>query len=220
MNATVLIIEDETELAGIVADYVRAAGHRPVQVHDGRHAAAQLAAAQPDVVVLDLMLPGLDGLQICRDIRHASDVPIIMTTARVEEVDRVIGLDAGADDYVCKPYSPRELVARIGAQLRRYRGTHLAAAALVIDDATRTLRVHGHVLDLTATEFALIAAMTRRPGVIFTRAQLLDAVGRDNLDVTERAIDSHVKNLRRKLAAQLGNEVIQSVYGAGYRVEF
>ena len=219
MNATVLIIEDETELAGIVADYVRAAGHHPVQVHDGRHAAAQLAAARPDVVVLDLMLPGLDGLQICRDIRRASDVPIIMTTARVEEVDRVIGLDAGADDYVCKPYSPRELVARIGAQLRRYRGT-LAAPALVIDDATRTLHVHGRPLDLTPTEFALIAAMTRRPGVIFTRAQLLDAVGRDNLDVTERAIDSHVKNLRRKLAAQLGNEVIQSVYGAGYRVEF
>ena len=219
MTATVLIIEDETELAAIVADYVRAAGHVAVQVHDGHHACAQLAATKPDVVVLDLMLPNVDGLQVCRDIRRASDVPIIMTTARVEEVDRVIGLDAGADDYVCKPYSPRELVARIHAQLRRYRGTHLALPALAIDDTTRTLRLHGQLIDLTATEFALIHAMARRPGVIFTRAQLLDAVGRDNLDVTERAIDSHIKNLRRKLSAQSGGEVIQSVYGAGYRVE-
>lgn len=219
MNATVLVVEDEVELAGIVADYLRAAGHRAVVVHDGSEAHARLQAVQPDVVVLDLMLPGVDGLQICRGIRAVSEVPIIMTTSRVEEIDRVIGLEAGADDYVCKPYSPRELMARVGAQLRRYRGTAVSTRALVVDEPTRALRLHGHPIELTPTEFALLAVMARRPGVIFTRAQLLDAVGRDNFDVTERAVDSHVKNLRRKLGAHGGGELIQSVYGAGYRVD-
>ncbi|AXK72163.1 response regulator [Lysobacter sp. TY2-98] len=221
MSATVLIIEDEIELARIVADYARAAGHQAIAVHDGREARDRLPTLRPDVIVLDLMLPGADGLQLCREIRAASDVPIIMTTAKVEEVDRVIGLESGADDYVCKPYSPRELMARVGAQLRRYRGAAGTSNAIVVDASTRTVRVHGTPLDLTPTEFALFAAMTRRPGVIFSRAQLLDAVGRDNLDVTERAVDSHIKNLRRKLAAlSAGDDVIQSVYGAGYRVEF
>jgi two-component system response regulator BaeR len=218
MSATVLIVEDEPELSRIVADYVRVAGHVPIVVHDGAEALASIACARPDVVVLDLMLPGLDGLTLCREIRRMSDVPIIMTTAKVEEVDRVIGLDSGADDYVCKPYSPRELMARIGAQLRR-RAVAPVAAAIVIDRAARSARVHGNALDLTPTEFAVLAAMAHRPGVVFSRAQLLDAVGRDNLDVTERAVDSHVKNLRRKLAVHEGREMIESVYGAGYRLE-
>jgi two-component system response regulator BaeR len=218
MSATVLIVEDEPELSRIVADYVRVAGHVPIVVHDGAEALASIACTRPDVVVLDLMLPGLDGLTLCRELRRRSDVPIIMTTAKVEEVDRVIGLDSGADDYVCKPYSPRELMARIGAQLRR-RAVAPVAAAIVIDRAARSARVHGNALDLTPTEFAVLAAMAHRPGVVFSRAQLLDAVGRDNLDVTERAVDSHVKNLRRKLAVHEGREMIESVYGAGYRLE-
>jgi two-component system response regulator BaeR len=221
VSATVLIVEDEPELAGIVADYVRAAGHRAVVVHDGDQAPACIRQVRPDVVVLDLMLPGVDGLTLCREIRRGSDVPIIMTTAKVEEIDRVIGLESGAYDYDCRPYSPREMIARIGAQLRRRRSAHESAAAVVVDEASRSVRVDARPLALTPTEFALFAAMARRPGVIFTRAQLLDAVGRDNLDVTERAIDSHIKNLRRKLADQAARgDAIQSVYGAGYRVEF
>lgn len=219
MNATVLIVEDEVELASIIADYARAAGHRAVSIQDGGEALSRMTELRPDVVVLDLMLPGVDGLTLCRKIRRDSDVPIIMTTARVEEIDRVIGLDTGADDYVCKPYSPRELMARIAAQLRRYRGTGVASDSLVVDEATRSVRLHGRPIELTSSEFALFAVMARRPGTVFTRAQLLDAVGRDNLDVTERAVDSHIKNLRRKLATQAdGSDVIQSVYGAGYRV--
>ena len=220
MSATVLIIEDEAELAGIVVDYAHAAGHRAIAVHDGAEALAGWSSLAPDVVVLDLMLPGVDGLRLCRDIRQRSDVPIIMTTAKVEEVDRVLGLDAGADDYVCKPYSPRELMARVAAQLRRYRGAMQAASTFTVDEAARSVRARGTAVPLTPTEFALFAAMARRPGMIFSRAQLLDAVARDNLDVTERAIDSHIKNLRRKLAVHAGVEdVVQSVYGAGYRID-
>lgn len=173
MAATVLIVEDEAELAGIVADYVRQAGHQAQVVGDGRQALERMRAGSPgvaaagviapDVIVLDLMLPGLDGLALCREIRRMSDVPIIMTTAKVEEIDRVLGLDSGADDYVCKPYSPRELVARIGAQLRRRGGSGGDAAGIVIDDATRSARVRGRSLDLTATEFDLFALMARRP---------------------------------------------------------
>lgn len=219
MSAKVLIVEDEDELAGILADYVRAAGYTATIVHDGGEALAQVRQLQPDVIVLDLMLPGTDGLTLCRQIRSQCEVPIIMTTAKVEEIDRVIGLESGADDYVCKPYSPRELVARIGAQLRRHRPPQSPSPALVVDASTRIIRVYGKPLDLTPTEFALLAALVRRPGVIFTRAQLLDEVGSDNLDAAERAVDSHVKNLRRKLTAHEGGDLIQSVYGVGYRIE-
>lgn len=220
MDAVVLIVEDETELARIVGDYVRAAGFRTDVVEDGHDALVRLREARYDLVVLDLMLPGLDGLSLCREVRRQSDVPIIMTTARVEEIDRVLGLDSGADDYLCKPYSPRELMARINAQLRRYRGGLGPVPTIEVDEASRTARLRGQPLDLTPTEYDLFALMARRPGVVFSRAQLLDAVRRDTLEVTDRAVDSHIKNLRRKLAAQPGGaEIVQSVYGVGYRVE-
>lgn len=220
MDASVLIVEDETELARIVGDYVRAAGFRADLVGDGHHALVRLREARYDLVVLDLMLPGLDGLSLCREVRRQSDVPIIMTTARVEEIDRVLGLDSGADDYLCKPYSPRELMARINAQLRRYRGALGPVPTIEVDEPTRTARLRGQPLDLTPTEYDLFALMARRPGVVFSRAQLLDAVRRETLEVTDRAVDSHIKNLRRKLAAQPGGaEIVQSVYGVGYRVE-
>lgn len=220
MDAAVLIVEDEIELARIVGDYVRAAGFRAELVEDGRDALMRLREARYDLVVLDLMLPGLDGLSLCREVRRQSDVPIIMTTAKVEEIDRVLGLDSGADDYLCKPYSPRELMARINAQLRRYRGALGQVPTIEVDEATRTARLRGQPLDLTPTEYDLFALMARRPGVVFSRAQLLDAVRRDTLEVTDRAVDSHIKNLRRKLAAQSGGaDIVQSVYGVGYRVE-
>lgn len=221
MTARILIVEDEIELAGVVADYVAAAGYVAEIIDNGHAALARIERELPQLVVLDLMLPGLDGLALCRSVRAFSDVPIIMVTAKVAEIDRLLGLETGADDYVCKPFSPRELVARINAVLRRRHDPPDARALIVVDEATRTIRVRAQRLDLTATEFEMLAAMARRPGTIFPRAQLLDLARQDSLDVSDRAVDTHIKNLRRKLASLLPDlEIIQSVYGVGYRVEF
>jgi two-component system response regulator BaeR len=222
MTARVMIVEDEPELAALVADYARAAGFDADVFGNG---AAALGAAQsvpPDVVVLDLMLPGLDGLSVCRALRAApatAALPIIMVTAKVEEIDRLLGLETGADDYLCKPFSPRELVARIKALLRRS-GGFAAVPVLQVDAAGRRVLVHGQPLDLTPTEYALLAGLARRPGQVFSRAQLLDLAAHDNLATSDRAIDSHVKNLRRKLGAVLPElDPITSLYGLGYRLD-
>jgi two-component system response regulator BaeR len=230
MSVEIMIVEDEPELALLVADYARAAGYSPTVFHDGAAALEALRARPPGLVVLDLMLPGLDGLALCRALRTSSDmrvagVPVVMVTARVEEIDRLLGLETGADDYLCKPFSPRELMARIKAILRRTGHGAQAApepAAIVIDGATRRIAIHGRPLDLTPTEYGILAALARRPGQVFSRAQLLDLARESNasLDVTDRAIDSHVKNLRRKLDAVLpGVEAIHSIYGLGYRFD-
>jgi two-component system response regulator BaeR len=222
MSARVAIVEDEPELAALVADYARAAGYLPAVFHDGALALAALRTAPPDLVVLDLMLPGLDGLALCRALRAApatADVPLIMVTARVEEIDRLLGLEAGADDYLCKPFSPRELMARIKAILRRSGHT---APLLSVDTAARRIAVHGKPLELTPSEYGILAALARRPGQVFSRARLLDLAreGNAGLDANDRAIDSHIKNLRRKLDAALpGVEAIHSIYGLGYRFD-
>jgi len=217
---TVYIVEDEPELAQLVADYVRAAGFIPTVFHDGAQALAAIRARLPALVVLDLMLPGLDGLSLCREVRAFSEVPIVMVTAKVEEIDRLLGLELGADDYLCKPFSPRELVARIKAILRR---SGVPSTPLSLDTAARRASVHGQALDLTRTEFDLLAALAARPGQVFSRARLLELAGQDsldNMDVSDRAIDSHIKNLRRKLdAAAPGFEPIRSIYGLGYRFD-
>jgi two-component system response regulator BaeR len=216
----ILIVEDEAELAAITADYVRAAGFEAIVIGDGALALAQVRSTEPDLIVLDLNLPGLDGIEVCRTVRGFSAVPIIMVTARVEEIDRLLGLEVGADDYLCKPFSPRELVARIQAILRRASGAKASPQLIEIDEAARSVRLRQQALALTPTEFALFAAMARRPGSIFSRAQLLDIARGDNLEATDRAIDSHIKNLRRKIAAALPDtDLIQSVYGLGYRLE-
>ena len=217
----IAIVEDEPELAALVADYVRAAGYQPEVFHDGAQALDAIRRAPPALVVLDLMLPGLDGLSLCRALRAFSTVPVIMVTARVEEIDRLLGLETGADDYLCKPFSPRELVARIKAILRRAAMSAAAPApALHVDTNARRVLVHGQALALTPSEFEVLAALARHPGQVFTRAQLLDLLRQDDLDVTERAIDSHVKNLRRKIdAAAPGLEPIRSIYGLGYRYD-
>ncbi|NII72460.1 two-component system response regulator BaeR [Dyella sp. SG562] len=221
MTARILIVEDESELAAIVADYVAAAGYTAEVIADGKVALERATKAMPDLIVLDLMLPGIDGLSVCQALRAFSEVPILMLTARVEEVDRLLGLEAGADDYLCKPFSPRELVARIKAILRR---THADAADRPlwrIDEAARSIRVGAHPLDLTPSEYQLLATMLRRPGMAYSRTQLLDVIQRDNLDANDRTIDTHVKNLRRKLAAVLPEvEIIHSIYGVGYRVDW
>jgi len=225
MNPAIMIVEDEPELAGLVADYARAAGYAPQVVGDGNAALAAIRAAAPALVVLDLMLPGLDGLSLCRALREGgepgSSLPVIMVTARVEEIDRLLGLEAGADDYLCKPFSPRELMARIKAVLRRSGpGSAQPAPALAVDEAARRVLLHGRPLDLTPSEFAILAALARRPGQVFSRAQLLDAARADSLDATDRAVDSHIKNLRRKIeAAAPGQEPIRSIYGLGYRCD-
>lgn len=230
MTETILIVEDEADQAAIVADYVTAAGFVAEVIRDGNEALTSVRRAAPDLIVLDLTLPGLDGIALCQAVRAFSDVPIIMTTARVEEIDRLLGLEVGADDYLCKPLSPRELVARIKAILRRLRKSDDgkpddsklddSRRLIEIDEATRTVRLRSQSLELTPTEYDLFVAMARRPGTIYSRAQLLDLARRDSLDVNDRAIDSHIKNLRRKISALMPEtEVIQSIYGLGYRVE-
>jgi len=220
MSTRILIVEDEADLSGIVADYAKAAGYVAEVIADGRAALARIRSAPPALVVLDLVLPGMDGLSLCRAVRAFSAVPIIMVTARVEELDRLLGFETGADDYLCKPFSPRELMARIKAVLARGKGATQNPARLQIDEAMRCVRVRGAAVDLTPTEYNLFTAMAKRPGVIFSRTQLLDLARRDSLEVNDRAVDTHIKNLRRKLAAVAPElELIQSVYGLGYRVE-
>jgi two-component system response regulator BaeR len=223
MSADIFIVEDEPELAALVADYALAAGYRPTVFGDGAQALEAIRRQPPALVVLDLMLPGLDGLSVCREVRAFSAVPVVMVTARVEEIDRLLGLELGADDYLCKPFSPRELMARIKAILRRAGPACVPAApAIEVDAAARRIRIHGRPLELTPTEYGILAALARRPGQVFSRAQLLDATreGNASLDVADRAIDSHVKNLRRKLDAALpGVEAIHAIYGLGYRYD-
>lgn len=217
----ILVVEDEPRLARLVADYVQAAGMEAAILDRGDTVLDSVRQRAPDLIVLDLMLPGLDGLSVCRALRETSDLPILMLTARVEEIDRLLGLEAGADDYVCKPFSPREVVARIKAILRRPRAQAARpAAGLAIDAVRHEARLHGTLLDLTPLEWRLLATLAEAPGRVFPRDQLLDRLHDDGRALSDRAIDSHVKNLRRKLEqARPGHDPIRSVYGVGYRFE-
>jgi two-component system response regulator BaeR len=221
MVARVLIVEDEAKLARLLADYLAAAGYATHWLADGREVVPWVRAQRPDLVLLDLMLPGRDGLSVCRDLRGFSQVPVIMVTARVEEVDRLLGLELGADDYVCKPFSPREVVARVTAVLRRTSaGAAPARGPLTLDPASLRVRAGDRQIELTTVEFALLSALYEAPGRIFSRDRLMDLIYRDDRVVADRTIDSHVKKLRRKLEELLpGRELIHSVYGAGYRYE-
>ena len=217
----ILIIEDEPKLAALTIDYLRAAHYETEWLADGTNAVQRVREAMPELVVLDLMLPGKDGLEICREVRTFSEVPIVMVTARVEEIDRLLGLELGADDYLCKPFSPRELVARIKTILRRaQRGGGLPESALVIDGAAYSATLRGQRLDLTPMEFRLLAALAGAPGRILSRANLLEQIYDDHRIVTDRTVDTHVKNLRRKMELlSPGTDMIHSVYGVGYRLD-
>ena len=228
--AHVLVVEDEPKLAALLADYLRAAGHRAECVDDGHAALQAWKERRHDLVLLDLMLPGLDGLSLCRQLRAQTSVPIIILTARDDEADRLAGLELGADDYIPKtPFSPREVMARVKAVLRRSRvapepstvdTTPAQATALHIDEAGWRASWQGTALDLTPNEFRLLHALASRPGRVFARPQLLDLLHGDGRAATDRAVDSHVKNLRRKLElAGAGSERIRSVYGVGYCYE-
>ena len=213
----ILIVEDEPKLAALEADYLKAAGFETHCIADGREVVPWVRAEAPDLVLLDLMLPGRDGLDICRDLRTFSDVPIVMVTAKVEEIDRLIGLDLGADDYVCKPFSVRELVARVRAILRRRR---TPSTALLIDDERHIAELDGKPLDLTPVEFRLLRALAASPGRVFPRERLLERLYEDHRVVTDRTVDAHVKNLRRKLEEiRPGEDLVRSIYGVGYKLE-
>ncbi len=220
---TILIVEDEPKLAALLSDYLKAASFDTEIVGDGLAAIPAFQRVKPDLIILDLMLPGRDGLEICRELRVTSDVPIIMVTARVEEIDRLLGLEMGADDYLCKPFSPREVVARVRAILRRARGSSNAQQAttgLHIDESQYLIKLDGQSLDLTPVEFRLLSALASPVGQIFSRDRLLDHLYDDHRVVTDRTVDSHVKNLRRKLeAVRPGEDLIRSIYGVGYRLE-
>ena len=214
----ILIVEDEAKLAALEADYLRAEGFDTDTIADGREVVPSVKRAAPDLILLDLMLPGRDGLEICRELRSFSDVPIVMVTARVEEIDRLIGLDLGADDYVCKPFSARELVARVKAILRR--GRLPLANALVLDEERHRATLDGRELDLTPVEFRLLRTLASSPGRVFSRDKLLEHLYADHRVVTDRTVDAHVKNLRRKLEeVRPGQELVHSIYGVGYKLE-
>lgn len=216
----VLIVEDEPKIAALLRDYLVAANYRASELHTGAGAVDHIRATAPDAILLDVMLPGEDGLSICRAVRLFSNVPILMITARVEEIDRLLGLELGADDYICKPFSPREVVARVKAVLRRTTVDSAAATIPIELDETRFVaRVLGRPLSLTPVEFRLLGKLVEQPGRVFSRQQLIDAAYRDHRVVSDRTIDSHVKNLRRKLE-ELGCDAIASVYGVGYRLEW
>ena len=215
--STILIVEDEPKLAALMADYLRASGFAASCIANGLEVVPWVRAQAPDLILLDLMLPGRDGLDVCRDLRTFSDVPVIMVTAKVEEIDRLIGLDLGADDYVCKPFSVRELVARVRAILRRRR---TPSTALVLDYERHVAELDGRALDLTPVEFRLLRALASAPGRVFARERLLERLYEDHRVVTDRTVDAHVKNLRRKLEeVRPGEELVRSIYGVGYTLE-
>jgi two-component system response regulator BaeR len=219
--ASILIVEDEIALAEVVRDYLLADGMSVEMLGTGAGAVALAQTNQHDLVILDLMLPEVDGLTICRELRKSSDVPIIMTTAKVEEIDRLLGLELGADDYLCKPFSPRELVARVRAVLRRRPVGQPAQSPvtndrLILNGDRWQATLDGSQLDLTRREFSVLQALVSRPGRVFSRDQLLALAFPDDTEVFDRTVDSHIRNIRRKIAAVSTWDPIRSVYGVGY----
>jgi len=223
VSKRVLVVDDEPKIVEVVGDYLRRAGFSVTTASDGHRAVVAARARPPELVVLDLGLPGLDGLDVARELRRASSVPIIMLTARGEETDRVLGLELGADDYLVKPFSPRELVARVRAVLRRTEGLQaereqFEVGDVVIDTSRREVTVGNRVVELTATEFDLLVQLARQPGRVFTRAQLLSAVHGVVVESYERTVDAHIKNIRRKLEPDPHRpRYLLTVHSVGYR---
>jgi len=221
MAERILIVEDEPKIAEILRDYLVREGYETSHLDRGDLVEDWVRDNRTDVVLLDLMLPGKNGLEVCKGLRSFSDSAIIMVTARVEEIDRLLGLELGADDYICKPFSPREVVARVKAVLRRGKRQAAADPGLVLDEAGYKACLRGKDLGLTAVEFQLLKVLVAQPGRIFSRDQLMDAMYRDERVVSDRTVDSHVKKLRKKIADVLPDrEIIHSVYSVGYKYEW
>lgn len=222
MPSLILVVDDEPKIVRLARDYLEKNGFRVVTAADGPSALAMARREKPDLIVLDLLLPGMDGREVCRILRAESDVPIIMLTALSEESDQIVGLEIGADDYIVKPFSPRALVARVRALLRRTQGNVKAATVirvggLEVDSARHTATLDGVSLHLTPSEFDLLALLASRPGQTFTRQQLMDDLYGGAASSVDRSVDSHIKNLRRKLESASEARFIETVYGVGYR---
>jgi len=218
----ILIVEDEEKIASLLCDYLKEAGFRTSTQNNGDRVIAQLKKDPSDLILLDIMLPGKNGMELCREIRQFSNIPIIMITARVEEIDRLLGLELGADDYICKPFSPREVVARVKAIFRRLHAeprTHnLVIGSISLDDKTHQVMIDKQLLNLTPNEFGLLKIMMRRPNRVFSRSELINRVQGYEFEGYDRTIDSHIKNLRKKIAQKLpGQDIITTVYGVGYK---
>ncbi len=223
----ILIVEDEPKIAQLLADYLRPEGYEVSILNEGAGAVDFVRDRGPDFIVLDLMLPGVDGLTICREVRRFSDVPIMMLTAKVDEIDRLVGLELGADDYVCKPFSPREVVARVKIILRRVQARpaqadseELSYRNVILYPERFQCQAAGQSVELTPIEFRMLKALISRPGFVFSRDRLMEVSYTDGRIVSDRTIDTHVKNLRKKLHRVLGEEeLLHSIYGIGYKFE-
>ena len=216
----VLMVEDEQAIASLLADYCRHSGFEADISLDEHDILTTIERGDADILLLDLMLPGMDGLELCKRIRRHSQIPILIISARVDEVDRLLGLELGADDYICKPFSAREVMARIKAILRRLAAPTESNDGLQLDEGRLQVSWQGKAVTLTTVEFALLRCMAERRGQIFSRQQLMDRIYSDHRVVSDRTIDSHIKKLRQKLAQHFtGMRFIESVYGAGYRLD-
>jgi two-component system response regulator BaeR len=218
----ILIVEDEKKLASLISDYLQQAGYQTHRIHHGDEVLPWLKDTKPDLIFLDVMLPGKDGLTLCKEIRQLSNVPIFMVTARVDEIDRLLGLELGADDYICKPFSPREVVARVKGLFRRMNAIDLPdnEGQVELDQDRQRIKLENTVCELTHVEFQLLNTMAREPGRIYSRDHLMNNMYSDNRIVSDRTIDSHIKKLRKRLNDFFPNyEFIHSVYGAGYRYD-
>lgn len=215
----ILIVEDEIKLASLLSDYFLQAEYSTHLIHDGSEVVGWVKENQPSAILLDIMLPGKNGIDVCKEIRQFSNIPILMITAKVDEIDRLIGLELGADDYICKPFSPREVVARVKAVLRRTITIEQNSELLELDEHRLSVGFHGKEVSLTSVEFQLLKPLANKPERIFTREQLMQNMYTDHRIVNNRTIDSHIKKLRKKLAdISDGKDWIQSVYGTGYRL--
>ncbi|WP_163336376.1 response regulator [Desulfopila sp. IMCC35008] len=219
MSTHILIVEDSQELSELLSAYLEQAGFRTSCLYEGTGVEEYVRLQTPDLVLLDLMLPGKDGVDICHGIRTFSQVPVIMVTARVEERDRLNGLDIGADDYICKPFSPREVVARVKAVLRRTGPQGQEEKLLRLDPDKLRAAINGVEIDCTVVEFELLSILANHPGRVFSRAQLIEQIYRDQRMVSDRTVDSHVKKLRKKISRICEFELIHSVYSAGYKYQ-
>ncbi|MDG4812426.1 response regulator [Hydrogenovibrio sp. 3SP14C1] len=220
---TILIVEDEVKIANIIQEYLEDSGFKTVCIENGLDVSDWVQQHPVDLILLDIMLPGKDGLQVCKEVRAFSQVPIIMLTAKVEEIDRILGLELGADDYICKPFSPRELVARVKALLRRsaLRMESQKVEDWQMDEERYQVRYQGKTVSLSMVEFAILKLLSASPGRIYSRSNLIGSIYPDNRVVSDRTVDSHIKKLRHKLAEELTQkELIYSVYGVGYKFEF
>lgn len=221
----ILIIEDEAKIAAILKEYLEKSGYRASISGRGDQAVALVRKHAPDMMLLDIMLPGMDGMAVCREVRKFSSIPIIMITAKVEELDRLLGLEIGADDYICKPFSPREVIARIKAVLRRthpeFERKNPTVGPIEIDVVSHIAKVNGQTIDVTRSEFKLLQVLVSQPGRVFSRDELIARVQGYDCDGYDRTIDSHIKNLRKKIAVLLpGQEIITTIYGLGYKMSY